>query len=164
LWLQAGSSELVMRTQKAGQGKNMAEPVEITLSIPCKPEYIALCRLTVGAIGSREGLDSETVADLKVAVTEAATWLIGPSCPDTADEGAISDHGLTARFTVSPDAWRIDVSHASQYRARTGASTEDDLGLMIIEALVDEVEQHEDPDSGTVVHLVKYLSGPKQDR
>lgn len=152
-----------MRTQKADQGRNMVEPVEITLSIPCKPEYIALCRLTVGAIGSREGLDGETVADLKVAVTEAATWLIGPSCLSTAGEDASADHRLTAQFMVSPDAWRIDVSHAARSRSPARASTEDDLGLMIIEALVDEVEQREDLDRGTVVHLVKYLPGPTQD-
>jgi serine/threonine-protein kinase RsbW len=146
----------------------MADPVEITLSIPCKPEYIALCRLTVGAIGSREGLDGETIADLKVAVTEAATWLMAPVWTAPADVGAHPQcPALAVVFAVSPDVWRIEVSQpgARPFLTQTGAA-EDNLGLTIIEALVDEFEQREEPERGTVLRFVKYLndlSAPGED-
>jgi serine/threonine-protein kinase RsbW len=146
--------------QEMDQGRHMADPVEITLSIPCKLEYISLCRLAVGAIGAREALDGETIADLKVAVTEAAAWLMAPTCPVSAQAGADPGcPGLTAVFAVSPDAWRIEVSQPGTHSWPAGAGAgEDNLGLTIIEALVDEFDQREDPERGTVLRFVKYLS------
>jgi anti-sigma regulatory factor (Ser/Thr protein kinase) len=159
----------MMRMQEVDQGRDMAEPVEISLSIPSKPEYIALCRLTVGAIGSREGLDGETVADLKVAVTEAATWLMGGAgCPVpgvAGESSAREEPGLTVAFSVSPDVWNIEVSHpAARLLPETTGSIEDNLGLTIIEALVDEMEQREDPERGIVLRLVKHLSDASRSR
>jgi serine/threonine-protein kinase RsbW len=150
--------------QVSGQTReqDMSKTVTISLSIPRRPEYISLCRLTVGAIGSREGLDGETIADLKVAVTEAATLLMDPQ-GGVASEGRLpqEDGSINLDFGVSPDTWTIEVwLQGSTDRAHIAAEggQEEPLGLTILRALVDVVEEKEDPERGTVLQLVKYLS------
>ncbi len=49
----------------------------LSLTIPCKAEYVALCRLVVGALGTHEALDEELIADFKVVVTEACNCFLG---------------------------------------------------------------------------------------
>ena len=73
----------------------------VTLTIPCKAEYVALGRLAVGALGAREGIDEETVADLKVAVTEACACFI-PRTGDSPPGEATAN--LKIDFRVKPEA------------------------------------------------------------
>jgi anti-sigma regulatory factor (Ser/Thr protein kinase) len=68
-------------------GEHMTGPrgsaqASVSLVVPCKAEYVALCRLVVGALGAREALDEEVIADLKVVVTEACNcFLAGNNLP-----------------------------------------------------------------------------------
>ena len=45
----------------------------VSLSIPPKPEYVAVARLAVSGIVSRMGFTAEEVEDIKVALSEACT-------------------------------------------------------------------------------------------
>ena len=97
--------------QITGQQGGGQQP--ISLVIPCRAEYVALCRLVAGVLGAGESLDEEEVADLKVVVTEACTcFLWGPDGPPPI-EGAASpeDPSRTLRidFTVLPEVWEIDL-------------------------------------------------------
>src|ERR671932_478338 len=49
----------------------------VRLAVPAKPEYIVLTRLALSAVCRLTPLQPEDVADLKLAVTEAATALVG---------------------------------------------------------------------------------------
>ena len=51
----------------------MSEPRVVRLTIPATPEYIALGRLTLAGISRVQPLPDETLADLKLALTEACT-------------------------------------------------------------------------------------------
>ena len=85
----------------------LSEPQKVSLVIPGKPEYVGLCRLVVGAIGARQSLDEESIADLKLVVTEACTcFLHGP-------EGDISV-GSPDEPAPFPSAW------SSRWRPRGG--------------------------------------------
>src|SRR5919109_5307475 len=45
----------------------------VRLTIPARPEYITLCRLALTGIARLRSLSDELVADLKLALTEAAS-------------------------------------------------------------------------------------------
>lgn len=131
----------------------------VTLTIPCKAEYVALGRLAVGALGAREGIDEETVADLKVAVTEAcACFITRTGVSPTGEVPAV----LKIDFHVSPVTWVITVSNPDR-KARIRMSSlcdplfEGGLGLTIMRALVDLVEESDTDEAGTVFRLVKHI-------
>ncbi len=46
------------------------------LEVPARPEHIATARIFIGALGRRLGLDEERVADVKLALSEAATLAV----------------------------------------------------------------------------------------
>jgi serine/threonine-protein kinase RsbW len=141
----------------------------ISLVIPCRAEYVGLCRLVAGVVGARESMDEEDIADLKLVVTEACTcFLWGPEgSPPPEDESALVDPPCSLRvdFDVQPEAWEItvlDPEHryhipvAGRCDPRGGGG----LGLEIIKALVDSVEHTDLDGEGSVIHLVKRLSSP----
>lgn len=122
----------------------------VTVSLPARPEFVAICRLALAGLGSSTGLDLEQVADLKLAVTEACTHVIGR------EQGACGS--LQVDFEVSPDRWTIEVrgEPGSQNGPwQPSALADEDLGLVVMRALVDEVSLEESHDSGAVLRLVK---------
>jgi serine/threonine-protein kinase RsbW len=141
----------------------------ISLTLPCKAEYMVLCRLVVGALGASEKLDEELIADLKVAVTEACNCFLvdqGP-CVSAGGEGAEGELGPALRldFCLSPEAWDIRVSNPDMRRRILPSSicnpmTGGGLGLTIIQALVDSMERTDDDVEGSVIRLVKRLPAP----
>jgi serine/threonine-protein kinase RsbW len=145
----------------------------VSLVVPCKPEYVVLCRLVAGALGAREALDEELIADLKVVVTEACNCFLAEpggctspeSAHDTADgpEAAEGFPVLRLDFHPTPEAWEITVSNPDGRRRILPASvcdpmSEGGLGLTIIRALVDSVEQMDSDAEGSALHLTKRLS------
>jgi serine/threonine-protein kinase RsbW len=136
----------------------------ISLVIPCKPEYVGLCRLVAGVVGAREALDEEVIADLKLVVTEACTCFVwgpdgGPSCDETPDR----PDSIRVDFNVMPSSWEITISDPERRSripllGRCDAMSEGGLGLTIINALVDSMEHTVDEGGGSVLRLVKQLS------
>ena len=51
----------------------------VRLKVPAKPEYVVLTRLALSAVCRLTSLEPEDVADLKLAITEAATAFVGES-------------------------------------------------------------------------------------
>lgn len=140
----------------------------ISLVIPCKPEYVGLCRLVAGVIGARESLEEDEIADIKLVVTEACTCFVWRSEDDSsAVDASVASHdrapgSLRVDFYVTPDSWEITVSDPDHRRriadaCRCDPMSEAGLGLTIIKALVDKVEQSESEDEGSVLRLVKRL-------
>ena len=131
----------------------------VTLTVPCRAEYVALGRLAVGAIGAREGIDEETVADLKVAVTEACACFVTCATDESLDDASPD---LKIDFHVEPATWIITVSNPDQ-KARIRSDSfceplsEGGLGLTIMRALVDLVEETDSDQEGTVFRLVKHV-------
>jgi serine/threonine-protein kinase RsbW len=116
----------------------------VRLTVPAKPEYIVLTRLALSAVCRLTPLQPEDVADLKLAVTEAATGLVRE---DSSDQ-------LSCDFSLGEDRLVLEIAGPDS----GSVSAEDqELGRAIIRATVDECQFGD----GTVT-LVKYLSQPEQ--
>jgi serine/threonine-protein kinase RsbW len=114
----------------------------VRLKVPAKPEYIVLTRLALSAVCRLTSLEPEDVADLKLAVTEAATAFVGED----------SEEQLTCGFELEDERLVLDIGGPPN---TTVSDEEQELGQAIIRATVDECDFRADG-----VRLVKYL---KQD-
>ena len=144
----------------------------VSLVIPCRAQYVSLCRLVAGALGMREALDEETIADIKVVVTEAFNCFLGPEeehvaeASDEPAEGQVSS--LRLDFTVGSEEWTIVMSNPDRTRRISASSvcdpmSEGGLALTIIEALVDSMERTDSDIDGSVFRLVKKVGLPAAD-
>ena len=62
---------------------------DVALTIPARPDYRVLARLALSAVCRLTPLSAEEIADLKLAITEAANDFVDDSRPDD-DEGRLS--------------------------------------------------------------------------
>jgi serine/threonine-protein kinase RsbW len=116
----------------------------VRLTVPAKPEYIVLTRLALSAVCRLTPLQPEDVADMKLAVTEAATALVREDSNDQ----------LSCEFALGEDRLVLEIEGPD---SSTISLEEQELGRAIIRATVDEC----DFGAGTVT-LVKYLTEPDQ--
>ena len=116
----------------------------VRLRVPAKPEYIVLTRLALSAVCRLTSLEPEDVADLKLAVTEAATAFVGED----------SSEQLTCGFELEDQQLVLDIGGP---HSATVSAEEQELGEAIIRATVDECEFRADG-----VRLVKYLREDEQ--
>jgi serine/threonine-protein kinase RsbW len=121
-----------------------AEGRDVSLTIPARPDYLVLARLALSAVCRLTSLSPEEVADLKLAITEAANDFVEDS-PPHADEGQ-----LNFEFRLLDDRLLLELNG----QAGTQPSVEQELGRAIIDATVDECRF----DEGRTV-LVKHLAG-----
>jgi anti-sigma regulatory factor (Ser/Thr protein kinase) len=133
----------------------------VTLAIPCRPEYVALCRLVAGAIGTRDGLDEELMSDIKVLVTEACNCFLAMANGDSPDE-ASGECVLRMDFDSRPDAFEITVLYPRRHELVAwlegcDSMSEAGLGLTILKALADRMTEVE-TDDGTALRLTKLLA------
>jgi hypothetical protein len=102
---------------------------DVSLTIPAKPGYLVLARLALAAVCRLTALGPAEVADLKLAVTEAAGEFI--------DEGADEDDKrVDFQFRLEDDRLVLELSGPPS----DGEGMELDLGRAIIEATVDEAQ------------------------
>jgi serine/threonine-protein kinase RsbW len=116
---------------------------DVSLTIPARPDYLVLARLALSAVCRLTPLSPEEVADLKLAITEAAN--------DYVDEtrGLEDESRLNFSFHLGDDRLLMDLDGT----AGRVATSEQELSRAIIEATVDQAEFG---DGRT--RLVKYLS------
>jgi serine/threonine-protein kinase RsbW len=121
------------------------ESRDVALTIPARPDYLVLARLALSAVCRLTPLSAEEVADLKLAITEAANDYVDESRPDD-DEGRVN---FTFRLLENHLVLELDGPTSDV------ADVEQELGRAIIEATVDECQ------FGTGrTRLVKYLTEP----
>jgi serine/threonine-protein kinase RsbW len=123
-----------------------ADSREVSLGIPAKPEYLVLVRLALSAVCRLTPLGPDEVADLKLAVTEAATSRVQADQPGDEESPEL-------RVGMRLDEEKLEVT------LRGGSPSdvpedERELSRAIVEATVDHFE--EDGDSTL---LVKHLAG-----
>jgi len=120
----------------------------VTLAIPAKPDYVVLARLALSAVCRLSPLAPEEVADLKLAITEAATYIMGGERRMSArDEEAAARLEFT--FDLGGDSLVLSVSGTE---LPTVSDEERELSIALIRATVDA---HEYAD-GTM-RLTKHL-------
>jgi anti-sigma regulatory factor (Ser/Thr protein kinase) len=121
-----------------------AESRDVSLTIPARPDYLVLARLALSAVCRLTPLSPEEVADLKLAITEAASDYVDESRP-LDDESRVS-----FSFRLLDDRLAMELSGPGS----PVSAVEQELSRAIIEATVDECSFG----SGRTL-LVKYLAG-----
>ena len=108
----------------------------VTLAIPAKPDYVVLARLALSAVCRLSPLAPEEVADLKLAITEAATYIMGGERRMSArdDEAAAR---LEFTFDLGGDSLVLSVSGTE---LPTVSDEERELSIALIRATVDAHE------------------------
>src|SRR2546422_3344107 len=76
----------------------------IRLTIPARAEYITLCRLALTGIGRLRELSDELLADLKLALTEAASNSVRHAYGANQDVGVVE-----IAYELHPDRLVIEV-------------------------------------------------------
>ena len=111
----------------------------VRLTIPARPEYITLCRLALTGIGRLRAMSDELLADLKLALTEAAS--------NSVRHAYAGEHVgvVEISYELLPDRLVIEVTDDGEGfdpTARGGDQhvSEGGLGIAIIRAIADEVE------------------------
>jgi hypothetical protein len=116
---------------------------DVSLTIPARPDYLVLARLALSAVCRLTPLSPEEVADLKLAITEAANDFVDES------RGLDDESRLSFSFNLGDDRLVMDLDGP----AGPVASSEQELSRAIIEATVDEA----DFGAGRT-RLIKYLA------
>lgn len=104
----------------------------IELLLPFKAEYVSIARLTVSGIANRVGFDIETIEDIKVAVAEVCNKLVSV--------GSKSAECYSVIFKVSGNSLDVTFCCEDKDLKCIFDSVNDELGISIINALMDEVE------------------------
>jgi serine/threonine-protein kinase RsbW len=127
-----------------GAPESTTDSRDVSLTIPARPDYLVLARLALSAVCRLTPLSPEEIADLKLAITEAANDYVDESRP-LEDESRVS-----FSFRLLDDRLAMELSGPSS----SVSAVEQELSRAIIEATVDECSFG----SGRTL-LVKYLAG-----
>jgi len=146
--------------QRNGDGARV-----VSLTIPAEARWLALCRLVLSGLAGLGPVDEEVLADLKLAVTEACSNSVRHAYGQNGAVGAVN-----LRYELSKEALSVEVWDAGQgFRfdqpvPELGPQPdeelrEDEMGLAIIHALVDEVDIGAGPEGvGTRIAFRKFLA------
>jgi serine/threonine-protein kinase RsbW len=116
------------------------DAVTVRLTIPARAEYITLCRLALTGIARLRELSDELLADLKLALTEAASNSVRHAYGDE-DAGVVD-----ISYQLFPDRLVIEVRDEgegfdpAEAEGNAAELSEGGLGIAIIRAIADEVE------------------------
>lgn len=142
----------------------------VSLRIPCTPEYVGTARLAILGVAARMGFTYDQIEDIRLAVGEACTNAIdraaragngsatAPSEPIT-----ITCHIEVSKLTVEVEdrlgrAGAGDVPGIEATAGEVEGMNPQELGALLMEILVDEVQIEPLPGGGTRVRLAKYTA------
>jgi serine/threonine-protein kinase RsbW len=116
------------------------DAVTVRLTIPARAEYITLCRLALTGIARLRELSDELLADLKLALTEAASNSVRHAYGDK-DAGVVD-----ISYQLFSDRLVIEVRDEgegfdpAEAEGNAAELSEGGLGIAIIRAIADDVE------------------------
>ena len=109
---------------------NLCDKIEI--SLPFKAEYVSIARLTSSGIANRIGFDIDAIEDIKVAIAEVCNKLV---CV-----GSEKVDFYKVVFNVYEDRLKVVFDCDDKSLKCIFDKKNDELGLSIMNALMDEVE------------------------
>jgi hypothetical protein len=104
------------------------ESRDVHIKVPAQPSYLVLARLALSAICRLSPLEHNEVADLKLAVTEAASRFVS--------DGADRESQIEFFFRLGEDRLELELRGVPG----NAPESEQDLSRAIVEATVDEVQ------------------------
>ncbi|HEY3415030.1 MAG TPA: ATP-binding protein [Armatimonadota bacterium] len=138
----------------------MSEPVSetplvVTLSIPCRAEYVGVARLAILGVASRLDFSYDEVEDLRLAVGEACAGAI-----DHLGDGGSDATSINLRCEIAPAELTVVVGYStgsSGEGSKVEKADPENIGALLMEILVDSVDISHDPEGGTSIRLVKMV-------
>lgn len=107
---------------------------EINLKLPAKPEYVSVARLTTSAVASRLGFNMDDIEDLKAAVSESGIYLINRF-------KSLANLIIEYRVHKCEIAIHVSAYDAAALELNKDFSEQNELGMFIIESIMDRVEK-----------------------
>lgn len=120
----------------------------INITIPRKPDYISLVRLTTSGIACSMGLNVDDIDDIKVSIGEACVNAL-----------ILSDmEEISIVFVIDEEKLCVKVSNVKEnINEELDEKKERELGLLIIKSLMDEVKFNE-----YGIEMIKYIEDDGQ--
>lgn len=120
----------------------------INITIPRKPDYISLVRLTTSSICCSMGLNVDDIEDIKVSIGEACINSL-----------ILSDkEEISLVFEIDEEKLCVKVSDVKKnINEESDNRRERELGLLIIKSLMDEVKFNE-----YGIEMIKYIEDDGQ--
>jgi serine/threonine-protein kinase RsbW len=145
-------SEYVVSNDDAAGGR------VVYLTIPAKPEYITLSRLALSGLARVRAFSEDTLADLKLALTEACSNSVRHAYGKGEGHVDISFELLDDRLIVEVADDGSGFEPAAGGKAIEDELSEGGLGIAIIRSVADEVEFGDGPEGrGSRLRFVKLL-------
>jgi serine/threonine-protein kinase RsbW len=138
-----------------GGAANGALGHTVRLTIPAKAEYVSLCRLALVGLSHIRPVPAETLADLKLAITEAASNSVRHAYGD--GSGVVE-----VVYRLDDERLEVEVLDAGTgFDVGSGNGEPEDLaegglGIAIIRAIADEFELRSDRE-GSRLRFAKVL-------
>lgn len=121
---------------------------EALLVVPARPDLLALLRTVVADLAARRGFSYDAIDDLRIAVSEAATFLLGAASPASR---------LQLRISPSLDGLDVGISTDAAAEGWPPPGADRTLAWQVLSALTDEAALA--LDGGTpALHLTKRSS------
>jgi serine/threonine-protein kinase RsbW len=138
----------------------------IALRFPAEAQYLILARLALAGLAQAARLDPETLADLKLAVTEACANAVRHAYAPSAEGHVTVVYELDAgaiRVTVDDDGVGFvppPIETGAPFERDGLAHADHGMGLSIIRAIADDMRITSGPNGrGTSLQLLKKLPG-----
>src|SRR5712692_6213405 len=130
----------------------------ILLRIPAKAEYITLCRLALTGLAQLRDIGEDTMADLKLALTEAVSNSVRHAY------GPNGDGHVDVTYELMPDRLGIEVADdghgfdPDETPSFDAEVSEGGLGIAIIRSIADDFEITSTPgERGSRLRFAKFL-------
>jgi anti-sigma regulatory factor (Ser/Thr protein kinase) len=127
--------------------------VRVSQTYPAVPESVAVVRAVVGEFATQVGARPETIAGVKLAVSEAATNAIVHAYADAAEPGLIR-----VEASLAAGELRVSVADAGRGLRKGEGRPGLGLGLAIIGEVADHVELLQGANGG--VHVLMRFAVP----
>ncbi len=127
----------------------------INLSLPSKPEYVSIARLTASFIANQMGFDVEIIEDIKLAVGEACNNAIIHSGSE--ETYKIEFLNLTNELKIEIRDHGKGFSMDNYKKPNADDLQENGLGLFIIKSLMDQVDIESFEGRGTKIIMSKTI-------
>lgn len=122
---------------------------EALLVVPARSDLLALLRTVVADLAARQGFSYDAIDDLRIAVSEAATFLLGAASPASR---------LQLRISSSTNGLKVGLSTDAPAEVWPPPGADRTLAWQVLSALTDEAVL--DLDSGTPALRLTKRSSP----
>lgn len=125
----------------------------VNLSLPCRPEYVSVARLTASFVANQMGFDIEAIEDIKLAVGEACNNAVLHSGNSPTYQLELKNMESSLIIEVKDSGRGFD---REAYKSpELDELQENGLGLFIIKSLMDDVEIQTFEGNGTKIIMSK---------